>query len=239
MFNNLFSNLTPVVKNLIILNVVVFIGTGWVAPALYDSLVLYFFKDPEFQIWQIFSHMFMHSKYGLTHIFFNMYGLILFGPIIERRWGSNRFLFFYLSAGLGAVALTYGFQYFEYMDYVNEGLSRGYTVEQVEQGIFTRQEPYGWKVMSGMVGASGCLFGVLAAFAFLYPNIELMILFIPIPIKAKYLIGIYVIYETLSAFGFITLQQNVGHAAHLGGAIVGFIIAWYWKRNDMNQYRID
>ncbi|AZQ43971.1 rhomboid family intramembrane serine protease [Nonlabens ponticola] len=230
----MFSNITPVVRNLIILNVVMYIGTVFLAPQLYYDFSLWFFKHPEFDFWQIFSHMFMHDSRSFMHILFNMYGLLLFGPLLERWMGSNRFIFFYLASGIGAYLLTTGIDYFQYVQTVAELESKGYSANEIPNILFTKTS-----LAVPMVGASGCLFGVLAGFAYLYPNLKLQLLFIPVPIAAKWLIGAYVAYETLATIGIINLQDNIGHAAHLGGAIFGFIMVWYWKRNDYDQYRID
>lgn len=229
------DQITPVVKSLIAINIVFYVGTVFLAPQLYDTFALHFFEDPRFEFWQPLTHMFMHDSSGLMHIIFNMYGLFLFGPPLEKWMGSNRFIFFYLASGLGAYLLTTGINLYEYYDIIADAESKGVSLTQVQDYLFgTPSQPSYWGVM---VGASGCLFGVLAGFAYLYPNIKLMLLFIPFPVKAKYLIGAYVAYETLSVLGILSLQSNVGHAAHLGGAIFGFIMIWYWKRNSMDKYR--
>jgi len=176
----------------------------------------------------------MHDSQSFMHILFNMYALLLFGPLLERWMGSKRFIFFYLAAGIGAYLLTTGIGYFQYLGYVGELTAQGATEAEITKTIFTRTS-----LAVPMVGASGCIFGLMAGFAYLYPNMPFQILFIPFQIKAKWLIGAYVLYETLSTFGILRLQDNVGHAAHLGGAIFGFIMVWYWKRNDMDGYRID
>lgn len=229
----MFNNMTPVVKGIIILNVVFYIGTVFIAPSLYDSFALHFFEDPRFQFWQPITHMFMHDNAGFLHILMNMYVLAIFGPPLERWMGDKKFLLLYLSSGIGAYLLTTGIDYFDYMSY----LDGGFTQELLNQRLFgTANDPNYWGVM---VGASGCTFGVTAGFAFLYPNVKLQILFIPFPIAAKWLIGAYFVYETISAFGLTGIQDNIGHAAHVGGAIVGFIMTWYWKRNSMDKYRWD
>jgi membrane associated rhomboid family serine protease len=229
------GNLTPVVRNLIILNVIMFIGTMFLAPGLQETFTLWFYQNPKFDFWQILTHMFMHGS--IMHIFFNMYGLLLFGPPLENWMGTNRFIFFYFASGIGAYLLTTGIDFFEYQSIVAELSEQGYTAKEITEIIFTPNQ--GTELWRGMVGASGCLFGVLAGFAYLFPNIKLQLIFIPVPIAAKWLIGAYVLYETLSTFGILSIQDNVGHAAHLGGAIFGFIMVWYWKRNDFDQYRID
>lgn len=224
------------VKSIILLNVVMYIGTVMIAPQLYEPLSLYFFENPKFEIWQIVSHMFMHDRYSFMHLLFNMYALFIFGPPLEHWMGSNKFLFFYLSSGLGAYLLTTGIDYYEYQQIVADLTAQGYSLQEIKQTIFTPNQGTG--LWQAMVGASGCVFGVLAGFAYLYPNVKLQLLFIPFDIAAKWLIGAYVAYETLSTLGILNLQSNVGHAAHVGGAIVGFIMVWYWKRNDMDRYRI-
>ncbi len=231
----MFDNITPVIKNLLILNIIVFAGASLSPESLSNELTLWFYANPKFQVWQVLTHMFMHGS--IMHILFNMYALLIFGPPIERWMGTNRFIFFYFAAGIGAYLLTTIIDVIEYQGVVSELAEAGYGAEQIEQTIFTPNR--GTNLWQGMVGASGCIFGVLAGFAYLFPNVKLQILFIPYPIAAKWLIGAYVLYETLSTFGVISLQDNVGHAAHLGGAIVGFIMVWYWKRNDMDKYRID
>ncbi|GAK94450.1 rhomboid family intramembrane serine protease [Nonlabens ulvanivorans] len=233
----MFSNMTPVVKGIIILNVVFYVGTVFIAPGLYDTFALHFFEDPRFQIWQPISHMFMHDSANFLHILMNMYVLAIFGPPLERWMGNNKFIFFYLSSGIGAYLLTTGIDYYEYITWTSEAIEAGATQAIVDQQLFgTASNPNFWGVM---VGASGCTFGVLAGFAFLYPNVKLQILFIPFPIAAKWLIGAYFAYETIATLGITGVQDNIGHAAHVGGAIVGFIITWYWKRNSMDKYRWD
>lgn len=234
------DQLTPVVKSLIAINVVFYIGTVFLAPQLYDTFALYFFEDPRFEFWQPLTHMFMHDDVtkengSLMHIVFNMYGLFLFGPPLEKWMGTNRFIFFYFASGLGAYLLTTGIDFYQYFSIVE----KADTVDliNISQTDYIIQEAGKKGIWKGMVGASGCLFGVLAGFAYLYPNVKLMLLFIPFPVKAKYLIGAYVVYETLSVLGILSLQNNVGHAAHLGGAIFGFIMIWYWKRDSMDKYR--
>ncbi len=233
----MFNNITPVVKGIIILNVVFYIGTVFIAPGLYDTFALHFFEDPRFHFWQPISHMFMHDHQSFMHILMNMYVLLIFGPSLEKWMGDKKFIFFYLSSGIGAYLLTTGIDYFEYISLTQEWMDSGATEAIVQQRLFgTEINPNFWGVM---VGASGCTFGVLAGFAYLYPNIKLQILFIPFPIAAKWLIGAYFAYETVATLGLTGVQDNIGHAAHVGGAIVGFVITWYWKRNSMDQYRWD
>lgn len=232
----MFNNITPMVKSIILLNIAMYVCTVIIAPQTYDLFALYLFESPKFHFWQVFTHMFMHSDSDFMHILFNMYGLFLFGPALEHWMGSNKFLFFYLASGVGAYLLTTGIDYYQYLDFVNQLQAEGATATQIQEVLFP--EVGMTKVSQAMVGASGCLFGVMAGFAYLYPNVKFQLLFIPYPIAAKWLIGAYMAYETLSVLGVLSLQTNVGHAAHVGGAIVGFVMIWYWKRNDMDKYRI-
>lgn len=233
----MFNNITTMVKSIILLNIAMYVCTVAIAPQTYDLFALYFFENPKFEIWQIFTHMFMHDNFSFLHILFNMYGLFLFGPALEKWMGSNKFLFFYLSSGIGAYLLTTGIDYYQYQQFVTELSADGYGSSEIQKILFPTDGTM-TKVSQAMVGASGCLFGVLAGFALLYPNVKLQLLFIPFPIAAKWLIGAYVAYETLSVIGVLSLQDNIGHAAHVGGAIVGAILVFFWKRNDMDRFRI-
>lgn len=231
--------MTSVVRSLLILNVVFYIGTVWIAPELFPEFALWFFKNPEFHFWQPITHMFMHSPGSLLHIFFNMYALVLFGPPLENWMGSNRFLFFYLASGIGAYILTTGIDWYQYESTLSTLADQGYDLERVKE-LFQRREikrEYAGGFWTPMVGASGAVFGVLAGFALLYPNVELRLLFPPIPVKAKWLIGLYVAYETLSALNIFNFQTNVGHAAHVGGALFGGIMVWYWKNHQFDNRR--
>lgn len=249
-------SLTPVVKSLIIINVIFYIGSNFLlnSDVAYTYLSLWFFENPNFQIWQPLTHMFMHSQFSLMHILFNMYALFLFGPPLEVWMRQNRFLFFYISCGLGAVLLNYTMDFIQYKAVMDAGISAGYTAEELKRFFIEGSFPgaiteyiEAESVRSAMrsfstpaVGASGAVFGVLVGFAMLYPNTPLYLLFIPVPIKAKYLIAAYVVFELYSAIsGTSPFGSNIAHWAHIGGAVVGFIIMWFWKRNSFNSFRID
>lgn len=211
------SGFPPIVKNLIIINVLV-----WVAQLIYDKqdgvltmfltskIALFPIGDEMFKPYQVATHMFAHSSYQYInefqshivfyHILFNMFGLFMFGRILENVWGAKRFLFFYLACGVGAAVAHLGMQYF---------LGQG----------------------APAVGASGAVMGIFAAFAYLFPNTELYIMFIPIPVKAKWvMLGL----AALDLFGgFASMGgDNVAHFAHLGGALTGFIIVLYWNKTN-------
>ncbi len=188
--------LTPVVKNIVMINVMVYI-MQMVFPALESWLALSNVSTPFFKPYQLFTYMFAHG--GLFHIFFNMLALSFLGPMLESFWGPKRFLLFYLITGIGAGAFNILIDLF-----------------------------FGVGSFSSMVGASGAVYGVLTAFGVLFPNLELMLLFPPIPIKAKYLVmilGGIAIYSGFAA----SPGDNTAHFAHLGGIVVAFILLQFWR----------
>jgi rhomboid family protein len=265
--------ITPTVKQLLIINILFFIGSQLVEPAeIYFSL--YSYQSDNFKFWQLLTHMFMHGN--IMHIFFNMFALYSFGSVLEHFWGAKRFLFFYISCGLGAALMQMGINYLE-LQYLLEGASQlnlsDVTLHEilnatVSQGNFYRADLFeadirpileqagklslldqssfdalfesAKVVRVPMVGASGAIYGLLVAFAFMTPNAELALMFIPIPIKAKYFvpgllcIDLFLGLKGNSIFGGGT---GVAHFAHIGGAIVGFLMMWYWKKNSMNKHR--
>jgi membrane associated rhomboid family serine protease len=196
--------------------------------------------------------MFMHG--GLTHILFNMFALFIFGSVLEMYLGQQRFLFLYFSAGLGAAGLQILFSYIgfngAYEFYIDAGITPTQIQSVLDSVIQTGQyQTFGiprdvsmqliQNYSTPMVGASGAIFGVLAAFAVVYPNMPLYIIFIPIPIKAKYLIGGYFLLNVYSAVtgNSIAGPSNTAYWAHIGGAVIGFITMWVWKKNQVNQNR--
>lgn len=253
------ARITDTVKSLLIANVLFFLGSQLVGDQAYQYFALWFPKNGNFQIWQILTHMFMHA--GLAHILFNMFALYMFGSLLERAIGQKRFLFLYFSAGLGAAALQLIFSYYNYHAGFQELLDAGMTPDKITTLIndaysqSLHSNSYQVNVpanidkdainsmigayMTPMVGASGAIFGVLAAFAIIYPNLPLYLFLIPIPIKAKYLIWGYFFLEVFSGITNIGIfgPSNTAHWAHVGGAVIGFITMWYWKRNQFNQNR--
>lgn len=227
-------NLTPAVKNIIIINVLIYLAC-FVVPGLNDALTGYYFASPNFRPWQIVTHMFMHSQYDFTHIFFNMYALYLFGTALENYWGTKRFVIYYMTCGVGAFFLHMGVGYFEIQKMMQvlsdkeiyqvmiTGLEEGkaYKVQMVE--LYSA-------INTGVVGASGAVFGVLLGFGMLFPNTELMLLFPPIPLKAKYFVMIYGAIEFYLAMRQTT-GDNVAHYAHLGGMLFGYLLLKYWQKN--------
>jgi membrane associated rhomboid family serine protease len=246
--------ITDTVKHLIIINVIFFIGTISIGGGnlFYELFALYFPESENFKIWQIITHMFMHG--GVMHIAFNMFGLWMFGSAVEANLGRNKFLFIYFSAGLGAVLFQLGYNYFDFTSTVNDLMATGFSKSEIIEMITKNKVAstvtgeqlsslqHAFSLYNGsMVGASGCLMGILAAFGVMNPNAELMMIFLPIPIKAKYFIPGIILLDVISAFSGQSFfsPSNTAYLAHVGGAIVGFIMMWYWKKNSFDKYRVD
>ena len=241
------GRLTEAIKHLIIINVIFFIATQLYGEQLYEWFALWFPAHENFQLWQIVSHMFMHG--GLMHIVFNMYGLWAFGSPLERAWGRNKFLFFYFSAGLGAVILHTAVNYYYYNEGLEALVAAGVDKTQVLELVTNGNYNKGWytivdraiidsflsAINTPVVGASGAVYGVLVAFAFMFPNAELMMIFLPIPIKAKYFVPLIILGDLF--FGITNTNTGIAHFAHIGGALIGFIMMWFWKKNQFNNNR--
>ena len=221
----------PVVKNLMIINVLVFLTQNIVGQRE-EGLVVYWFALHDlhsvyFKPHQLITHMFMHGSFA--HLFFNMFGLWMFGAAIEHRYGAKRFLQFYIISGLGAAVLHMGILYVE-MEPIMDIFRRLPMEEQLEL-----IESPSFKVNVATLGASGAVFGCLAAFGYLYPNSIIMINFL-LPMKAKWLVLIYAGMELLLAFRN-SARDTVAHFAHLGGALTGFLLVYFWnKRNRRTFY---
>lgn len=233
----------PIVKNLIIINVLVYIAhfllkgqfdvAGTFAmrpimpPQLKDILINgnVITADQVFKPYQLVTHMFTHSTNSFTHILFNMFGLYMFGKILENFWGGKRFLIFYLACGLGAAVCHLIVQYFRCTELL-QAINLNNTADITKYG----------GAIAATVGASGAVMGIFAAFAYLFPNTELYLMFIPVPIKAKWaVIG----FAAIDLFGGVANMSgdNIAHWAHLGGALVGFLLVLYWnKRNKKTFY---
>lgn len=238
------------VKHLLIINVIFFLATLIFGQYTYDLFALHYFESPKFQYWQILSHMFMHGDF--SHILFNMIGLWMFGSPIEQMWGKNKFIFFYLSTGFGAAALQmllYTFQISQANDFFlnlnidSSVISEFYSSSRLPSNIInlieveTLQSAFS-SYNSVLVGASGALYGLLVAFAMSFPNTQLMLLFPPIPIRAKYLVPLLIGADVFFGFSSYSIGP-IAHFAHVGGALTGFIMIEYWKRNQFNNKRWD
>ncbi len=232
-------SITGVVKHLLIINVLMFLA-GIVFKG--DALALYYPGSEAFRPYQLVTHFFMHAN--LMHIFFNMFALVMFGSMLEMVWGPKRLLFYYLFCAFGAAALHMFVNYLE----INH-----LTAEMSPDAVaLVRQE--GWEILQSgknyvdplmsqlnlqyntpVVGASGAIFGLLLAFGMLFPNQELMLIFFPVPIKAKYFIPVLMLIEL-----FLGVRQfswdNVAHFAHLGGALFGFLLILYWRSKGERMY---
>jgi|TARA_B110000914_G_C15424956_1_gene428441 membrane associated rhomboid family serine protease len=244
------GRITDTVKHLLIINIIFFFASAVLGEIMYDLFAMHYPNNPNFFVWQPITHMFMHGD--LTHIMFNMFGLWMFGTPLEQIWGKKKFIFFYISAGLGAALLQIIVYHIDVVS-VNQilseyGLSKGEIDLFYETGRLNTsliQSVGEDRLFSGiqsfkalMVGASGALYGILVAFAMLFPNVQLMLLFPPIPVKAKYLVPILILFDLF--FGFTSYSVGpIAHFAHIGGAITGFIMMWYWKKNNLNNKRWD
>ena len=239
-----FNNIPPVVKNLIIVNVLVFLATfGFerMGINLYTYLGLYFPLSENFRLHQIFTHMFMHG--GLTHLFFNMFALYMFGRVLESVWGPKRFLTFYLVTGIGAAVLHSLVNYIEY-EYAASQISPDQVayVREAGHGLWAEGKNFSDPILGKLnmilntptVGASGAIFGILLGFGMLFPNTQLMLLFPPIPIKAKYFVMGYGAIELF--LGVTGMQVSVAHFAHLGGMLFGYFMIKYWNKNSKRFY---
>ena len=238
------------VKHLLIINCIFFLGTLILGQSSYDLFALHYYDSPKFEYWQILSHMFMHGDF--SHILFNMIGLWMFGTPIEQMWGKSKFVFFYLSTGFGAAALQillYSFQvnqandFFLNLNVDPSVISEFYSSSRLPSNIInlidveTLQSAFS-SYNSVLVGASGALYGVLVAFAMSFPNTQLMLLFPPIPIKAKYLVPLLIGADVFFGFSSYSIGP-IAHFAHVGGALTGFIMIQYWKKNQFNNKRWD
>jgi membrane associated rhomboid family serine protease len=243
-------NLTETVKHLLIINGIFFLGTLILGNQVYDLFALHYPNNPKFEFWQPLTHMFMHGD--ISHIFFNMFGLWMFGSPLEQMWGKQKFIFFYLSAGFGAAALQLLLYYYQ-VDYVNSALTDfGFNTLEINGFYETAEIPtaainsIGEGQLSGafnafrsvMVGASGALYGVLVGFAMLFPNAQLMLLFPPIPVRAKYLVPILIFADLFFGFSSYSIGP-IAHFAHVGGAVTGLAMMWYWKKEEINNNRWD
>lgn len=244
------NNMTDTVKQVLILNILFFIGAQFV-PQATDLLALQYFESDKFKLWQPISHMFMHGD--LMHIFFNMFALVSFGSALEHFWGPKKFLFFYFSCGIGAALIHSGINYYHFHDGLNTLVLNGFKETEIlnliNEGKFMTSwqavlSPNTFENMIGAltptVGASGAIYGLLVAFAFMFPNAELALLFIPVPIKAKYFVPGIVLLDLFSGVtGYSIFGGGIAHFAHVGGALFGFVLMWYWKKNQFSKNRWD
>ena len=201
--------ISEAVKQLLIINVLMFFGTMMIFPGHDNALALYYPDSDLFRPWQIVTHMFMHEN--LNHLLFNMFGLYMFGSILEMHWGAKRFLIFYLLSGLGAMMLHVFTLYLE--------------INGLESFQYQRAMA---SVNFNMRGASGAVFGLLAGYGMMFPNHRISLIFPPISLKAKYFVMIYAGLELI--LGVSNSQPGIANFAHLGGAICGALIVYFWRK---------
>ncbi len=202
----------PVVKNLIIINVIMLIATYIIGDDMYRLMALFYVGSDLFKPYQIITHMFMHG--GFFHLFFNMYTLWIFGSVLENMWGSKKFFLYYMVTGLGAAALH------EFVMYLQTLGGDPTTIMSI--------------MMTPTVGASGAIYGLLLAYGMLFPNNVLQLIFPPIALKAKWFVLIFGAIELL--LGITGSGGNVAHFAHLGGMIFGLLLILYWKKKNRLYY---
>lgn len=235
MFGNPFANMPPIVKNILILNVIVFIAQG-VFPKLTMELALYPPMSESFMPWQYITNIFAHGS--LSHIFFNMFGVVIFGSMLERVIGSQKFLIFYLACGVGASVLYNAIQTAEFYSVYDSASQLVQNIADnnymVVKGIqLSSTDDYALSRLYRLseipaLGASGALFGLLVSFAMFFPDLRLFLLFPPIPIKAKYLALGYVALEFISTLNKV--DDGIAHLAHITGALIGFLLTKFWLK---------
>ena len=216
MFERFLSDTPRVTKNLIIVNLIVFIATLFKEDLMVSTFALFYPTSQYFHWWQIVTHMFMHGN--IWHIFFNMYALFIFGCVVERMIGERKFLLFYFLCGLGAAALHIGV----------ESIQAASLMEKIADGSQAAAQSYMQLKMTPTVGASGAIYGVLIAYAMLFPTARLTLIFPPITLSAKAWVLIFLGIELLT--GITGTADGVAHFAHLGGMLIGWILILYWRK---------
>ena len=209
-----FSSIPVVTKNLLIINLVMYLATIFSEDFMVSTFAMFFPASPWFRFWQPLTYMFMHG--GFWHIFFNMYTLLMFGMAVERTLGTKKFLILYFVTGLGAMALHTGVEWIQYAHYLKEDTPAA----QVALNQLLR---------TPMLGASGSIYGILVAFAMLYPEAKMTLIFPPITLDAKWWVSIFIVIELVT--GVTGTQMGVAHFAHLGGALLGFLLIFYWRKS--------
>lgn len=214
--NNFISQIPTVTKNLVAINILMFIATLINENFMVTNFAMFYPASPFFKPWQILTHMFMHG--GFWHIFFNMYSLLMFGSILERSLGPKKFLIFYFVTGLGAVALHTGVEWMQARVFIANGAV----------------DAYQRLLVTPTLGASGAIYGILIGFAMLYPQARLTLIFPPIPMTAKWLVIIFAAIELFS--GINGIQESVAHFAHLGGMLFGWLLIRWWRKHGKLYY---
>lgn len=223
-----FQGIPPVIKNLIIVNVLIWVAELTFGENFISLLSIHFYKNPEFRLWQPVTYMFLHSPGMFLHILFNMLMLWMFGSTLENLWGAKKFLIFYILCGIGAAVVQMAASAIE-MNILLNSFQQG----KLAEGDFIDR---GRQIYQGItLGASGAVMGVMAGFGYTFPNTPMYIMFIPIPVKAKYVVIGYVLIDLFSG---INPQYNSGiaHFAHVGGALIGLILVITMNKNNRRTF---
>ncbi len=210
------ANVPTAVKNIIIINILVYLMTSIKGSFMYENFALFYPTSPFFHWWQPLTHIFMHG--GFWHIFFNMYTLFIFGSVLERVWGTKKFLLYYFITGLGAAAVHTGVEWIQMTHWMS----------QAAEGSMAAQASIHALKMTPTVGASGAIYGLLMGYAMLYPDAIMSLIFPPVSMKAKWFVLIFAAIEFFT--GVTGTGGGIAHFAHLGGLIFGFILLMYWKK---------
>ena len=230
-------------NRLVAANVVIFILVQALFAGERSGFELYFWQNPEFQPWQLISYMFLHG--GWSHLAFNMLALWSFGRILERVWGGHRFLLFYLICGVGAALLHLAVANYQFQDVYQQILAAGFSESDIQRVIYQGRdisagssaidkeiirEFYSLFHMPA-IGASGAVYGILVAFAMLFPDFKVILIFLPIPVKAKFFVPVLLLIDLSAGLtGFSIFGANIAHFAHIGGALIGFLLVQFWLR---------
>lgn len=208
----MFNRIPPVVKNIIIINIITFLATLIIGDSMYEKLALFYFKSPYFRPYQLVTHIFMHG--GFLHILFNMYTLFFFGSVLENVWGGKKFLLYYMATGIGAALFHSGVLCIQ---------SLGMNPAELTNLYF-----------NPTVGASGAIYGLLLAYGMLFPNNVIGLIFPPVALKAKYFVLVFGTIELL--LGITGSGSHIAHFAHLGGMVFGLLLILYWKKKHRLYY---
>ncbi len=219
------SNMPTAIRHIIIINVLVMVMMYLNENFMVSKFALFYPTSPFFHWWQPVTHMFLHG--GFFHLFFNMYTLFIFGTVLERVWGTKKFVLFYFVTGLGAAAIHTGVEWIQVQ----------YWIGKAAEGSMGAQAAIHTLKMTPTVGASGAIYGVLMGYAMLYPDSVLTLIFPPVSMKAKWFVLIFAAIELLT--GVTGTGGGIAHFAHLGGLIFGFLLIMYWKKNHMLYSRMD
>jgi membrane associated rhomboid family serine protease len=263
--------MTPMVKNILIINILIALLQWILKLPLNDWLALRVVYSPEWGPWQFFTYMWLHDTHGMWHLLGNMFAVFIFGPMLEQVWGAKRFLTFYLICGIGAGVLYGAVDFIEKLPMKNDtteylqnpspdafrlfildhkvdtrnsemliDFSDEYYDHPEDRSLISQSMAYVSQIFDvhingSMVGASGAVFGILMAFGMLFPSTQLMLLFPPIPVRAKYIVLFYGLYELYSQFSRQS-GDNVAHLAHLGGMLIAYILIKFWARKTNRFY---